>query len=365
MRAAQLGGLVVEAGAGMRYLGGPRWRRSERPLLLAVGETGDVTLIGSAFERHTYLGESERLPLRVVTWEESEDPYALAVDALEWGGKMRGAVATTPTTRGFVNAGLREASGSRGLRVDSDLLDAGRRIKSASEVALMRRASEATKVAIAAASRHLRAGMYEHEFADLVRAAQREAGLDDPWVLALFGPNAAYPHGTAQGRRLSEGDLVLVDTGGFLHGYASDVTRTVAFPDPSAIEDEGRRAWDTVRAAQTAALEAIGPGVRASEVDAAARAVLKAAGYDGDYGDMTHRLGHGIGLEVHETPYLVRGNERVLEVGNTMSDEPGIYRPGQFGVRIEDIVVVTEAGAEVLGPRVGGLDAGALPLGLN
>jgi Xaa-Pro dipeptidase len=199
--------------------------------------------------------------------------------------------------------------------------------------------------------------MREAEFAELVRAAQRAAGLEGVWVLALFGPNAAYPHGTPEGRGLVEGDLLLVDTGGFLHGYASDITRTWAFPDATAIDDERRRAWQAVHDAQSAALEQIRPGVRCAEVDAAARRVIAAAGFDPDYGVFTHRLGHGIGMEVHEAPYLVRGAEHRLEPGNTMSNEPGIYLPGGFGIRLEDIVAVGEGEAEVFGPRAASLDA--------
>lgn len=365
MAAEKIAGLVVESGAAMRYLGGPRWHRSERPLLLAIAAEGGATLVGSAFERHTYAGAEPAVAHEIEVWEEDDDPYALAVAAIVGGGNSKSArpIVATADTRGFVIEGLRRAAGRRGVQVDSELVDAGRRVKSAAELALLRRANEATKVSIAAAARHLQVGMHEREFAEIVAEAQRASGLVSPWVLALFGPNAAHPHGTAEGRTLAEGDLVLVDTGGFLHGYASDITRTFAFPEPAAIDDERKRAWDTVRAAQTAALETIAPGVRASQVDAAARAVLERAGYDPDYGEMTHRLGHGIGLEVHETPYLVRGSDRVLEVGNTMSDEPGIYRPGAFGIRLEDIVAVTDGGAEVFGPRAQSLaDALTLPV---
>src|SRR5690606_21520642 len=212
----------------------------------------------------------------------------------------------------------------------------------------------------AAAAPLARAGMSEAVLADVLRAAQRAAGLDNVWVLALFGPNAAYPHGTPEGRTLAEGDLILVDTGGFLHGYASDITRTWAFPSVEAIDEPRRKAWAVVHQAQTAALEQIRPGVRCAEVDAAAREVVAKAGFDPDYGVFTHRLGHGIGMEVHEAPYLVRDAEHRLEVGNTMSNEPGIYVPGGFGIRLEDIVAVGEDGPEVFGPRAGSLE---LPFG--
>lgn len=358
LKASEAGALIVEAGVDMRYLGGPRWGRSERPLLLALARRGPPTLIGPAFEgtRLEAVGREGAVEFDLELWQEHEDPYALALASLESRGLARGdAVATGPAMRSFVVEGLRQAARS-GLQADSAAVDRCRRIKSPAELALLRRANRATKAAIAAAAPKLRVGMHEREFAEIVAEAQRAAGLDNPWVLALFGPNAAYPHGTPEGRALAEGDLVLVDTGGFLHGYASDITRTWAFPDPEAVDGEARRAFEVVRRAQARALERIAPGVPVAEVDAAARQVVAEAGFSGDYGHFTHRLGHGIGLQVHETPYLVRGGEHRLEPGNTMSVEPGVYLPGSFGVRIEDIVAVGEDGAELFGPRSLGLD---------
>jgi Xaa-Pro dipeptidase len=266
-------------------------------------------------------------------------------------------VAIGSSTRAFVIDGLREAGTRRRYDSRPGALELCRRVKTPSELALLRRANEATKAAIAAAAKLTEAGIHEREFAELVRAAQVAAGLSDPWALVLFGPNAAYPHGTPEGRELAEGDLILVDTGGFLHGYASDISRTWAFPEPGAIDAERRRAWEVVRDAQAAALDVIRPGVRCADVDAAARRVVADAGFDGDYLHFTHRLGHGIGMQVHEPPYLVRDGQHVLEVGNTMSDEPGIYLPGEWGIRLEDIVAVTETGAEVFGPRAASLEA--------
>ena len=182
-------------------------------------------------------------------------------------------------------------------------------------------------------------------------AAQKAAGLTDVWVLALFGPAASFPHGTHEDRALRPGDVVLVDTGGSLHGYRSDITRTWVLGEPSR---DVLRAWDTVAAAQAAALAKMAPGVACAEVDAAARAVIAQAGYGTAHGyeAFTHRLGHGIGLQVHEPPYLVTDNDLRLQPGMTMSNEPGIYLPGRFGIRIEDIVAITSSGAEVFGDPV-------------
>lgn len=227
-------------------------------------------------------------------------------------------------------------------------------IKSPVELDRLRRANEATKAALARVAPLITPGMDEVEIAALARAAQEAAGLEDVWVLALVGASAAYPHGARTRAVAVEGGLVLVDTGGFLHGYASDITRT--FPVGTLEDPDQRRAYAAVRSAQDAALAKILPGQPAHEADDAARAVLAEAGFGADYERFTHRLGHGIGLAVHEAPYLRRGNPRVLRPGMTMSNEPGVYVPGAFGVRIEDIVAVTEAGAEVFGPRAGPID---------
>lgn len=348
--------LIVEAGVDMQYLGGPSWGLSERPLLLVIPRDADPLLIGPAFEAGTL--EARQGPHRyaVQVWQEHESPYALVESHLH-AAKLRAndAVAVGSATRAFVLDGLREAGTRRRFDSRPGALEACRRRKSPAELALLRRANEATQTAIAAASKHAREGMAEHELALHVREAQIAAGLQNPWALVLFGPNAAYPHGTPEGRKLQAGDLILVDTGGFLHGYASDITRTWAFPDPSAIDDERRRAWSIVRDAQAAALAKIRPGVRCAEVDAAAREVIAKAGFDRDYGHFSHRLGHGIGLQVHEAPYLVRDAEHVLEVGNTMSNEPGLYVPGQWGMRLEDIVAVGEQGPELFGTAAASL----------
>ncbi|HLT39514.1 MAG TPA: Xaa-Pro peptidase family protein [Enhygromyxa sp.] len=357
---ARQAALIVEAGVDMRYFGGPAWGLSERPLLLVIPRVGEPTLHGPAFEHGTLEARQGALRLAIRTWHEHESPYAVVRKTLDDARLgRRETVAIGPTMRSFVADGLRSDGGCT-LGSGAAAIESCRRIKSSAELALLRRANEATKVALAAAAPLARAGMSEAELADVIRSAQRAAGLDNVWVLALFGPNAAYPHGTPEGRTLAEGDLILVDTGGFLHGYASDITRTWAFPSVEAIDEPRRKAWAVVHQAQTAALEQIRPGVRCAEVDAAAREVVAKAGFDPDYGVFTHRLGHGIGMEVHEAPYLVRDAEHRLEVGNTMSNEPGIYVPGGFGIRLEDIVAVGEDGPEVFGPRAGSLE---LPFG--
>ncbi|TPV92284.1 MAG: aminopeptidase P family protein [Myxococcales bacterium FL481] len=340
-------GVLLEAGVSMRYFTGVRLWLSERPVLLWIPVAGDVVWVPPAFEEGSL---RERLPsgATVRGWQEHEGPYGHAAGLVRDTGARRGKVALDPVVRSFVSHGLAQASPGTVFDPAAGVVEACRMRKSPTELAIMRRANEATQASLRAAAGRLTEGMTQSEFRRIVRAAQTAAGLTDLWALVLFGPNAAFPHGTEQDRAATRGELILVDTGGELHGYQSDITRSWAL---GSVRDELRRAWETVRAAQDAALTKMRPGARCSEADAAARSVLAAAGYGADYERLTHRLGHGIGMQIHEHPYMVRGNDQVLAPGMTMSNEPGIYVPGSFGVRLEDIVAITEDGHEVFGRR--------------
>lgn len=354
-------GLVLEAGTDLEYLTGLRWGRSERPLLWWLPAQGDARWVGPAFEAGTLeercasvgIGGSD---FKLTPWEEDVSPYAVMAELA--GTSSVGRVALGPDMRSFILEGLRAEwrgkKGAREVEAATELVSDARMVKSPAELRRLRRANEATKAALASVSRLIVPGMTEADARPLIRAAQEAAGLQNIWVLALFGPNAAFPHGTSEPHTLADGDLVLVDTGGSLHGYQSDITRTWGV---GRVGDEARKAWDAVLAAQTAALAAIRPGAKAGEADALARAELARRGYDPGYGSMTHRLGHGIGLEGHEAPYLRKDNARALTRGMTMSNEPGIYVRGRFGVRIEDIVAVTDAEPEVFGSRPSSLES--------
>jgi Xaa-Pro dipeptidase len=348
--------LVTEPGATMQHLAGVSWGRSERPFLLVLPRAGEPWWVVPAFEERTAREQLGDAVLRV--WQEHESPYAIAAAGLVDRRLDEGTIAVEPQLRSFVVEGLRGVLGAGRVVDGAAAVDGVRMHKQPAELARLRRANEVTKIALRAVARTaVREGMRQSELAEQIRQAQQRAGLSDVWVLALFGPNAAFPHGTAVDRALHDGDVVLVDTGGSLHGYRSDITRTWAVGTPLP---EVQRAWSVVARAQRAALERIRPGVKCGDVDAAAREVIEAEGFGAGYQRFTHRLGHGIGLDVHEHPYLVPGSTRILEPGMTMSNEPGIYEPGVFGVRLEDIVAVTEDGHEVFGPSVESL---AAPLG--
>lgn len=346
LRFAAAGALLVAGTASLRYFSGVSWGVNDRFFGALFFEKGDPVFFTPAFER-ARAEESIPKGFAIRAWEEDEDPMRMVGEALRERGLASSRLAWEVEVpyrylEQFQNAnpGLAVTSGFEPVR-------RCRMIKSAKEIAIMRRADEITKTAIREAAKHLQEGTSEQEFCAWVSEAHRKLGATNPWVLGLFGPNAAYPHGTKERRKLQTGDLVLCDAGASVMGYQSDVTRTVAFGKPS---DRQRKVWETVHKAQAAALAAIRPGVACEEADRAARAVIEAEGFGADYEHFHHRLGHGIGLEGHEEPYMVRGNKLLLKPGMTASNEPGIYVYSELGVRLEDVFVVTENGAEFLTP---------------
>jgi Xaa-Pro dipeptidase len=227
------------------------------------------------------------------------------------------------------------------------ITNACRGVKSAHEIAIMRYANRITLDTYRDAFKTLRAGMTQAELARNVLDGFTKRGYPGGFALVLFGESSAYPHGLPKPRTLEENQVVLIDGGTSVLGYQSDMTRTVVFGTPAP---EAQKVFDIVHEAQRSALASAAPGKRCGDVDAAARKVITDAGYGPDYRTFTHRLGHGIGLEVHEWPYLVRGSQIVLQPGMTFSDEPGIYQYGKFGIRLEDIMAITENGAEMMTP---------------
>ena len=312
------------------YLAGISFHRSERLTALILPRDGDPVVIAPAFEE-THARSMTPVET-LVTWEETEDPFAKAASHLR---AARGVLCVEPSTAyDDVEKLLAHASGWT-PRSGAELFAAMRMVKSAEELGTMKRAIEKGVERFRKAFSSLRPG---------VREADVSAAFGGENVVQ-FGPSAAVPHGEASQRALARNEAVLIDAWDNPEGYYYDITRSTFFGTPT---DEYRRVWDVVHEAQGAGIAKAKPGVRCSEVDAAARAVIEKAGF-GAY--FTHRLGHGLGIDVHEPPYMVAGNDIVLEAGMTFTSEPGIYLPGRFGVRIEDDVVVTETGAETLSPR--------------
>ena len=340
--------LFVGGGTNLLYFTKVGWWLSERVFGVVLSPKKDPVWVCPAFEvkRAEELVPSGQ---EIRTWEEHESPYAVIGGVLKDIGAAAGRLATAPDLRAFEVHGLRRTL--RGVEVvdGAPVTEGCRGVKTAKEIAYMDLANRITKLAYREGFKTLRAGMTTRELAGAIAGATQKLGSSGGGG-PQFGPNTAFPHGSQVQRTLTEGDAVLVDGGCGVEGYRSDITRTVVFGAPS---DKQRRVWDVVRKAQAAALKAARPGATCESVDSAARKVVEDAGFGPGYKYFAHRLGHGIGMEGHEYPYLVKGNALKLEPGMTFSNEPGIYIYGEFGIRTEDCMVVTEDGAR----HLGGLEA--------
>jgi Xaa-Pro dipeptidase len=343
MGESKIDALFIEPGSSLNYFAGVRWGRSERAFGLLLPREGDGVIICPAFEEaRAAKAVAGRFEIRV--WQEDESPFALLGSLLRERGLVTARVALEETTRYFVAAGIAGAAPALEVISGDPVTHGCRGIKSAQEVEIMRFANQITVEAIEATFASLWEGMTQPDLSRLIREALSRLGYGGGG-LALIGESTAYPHGSENPGKLREGDVVLVDVGTSVHGYTSDISRTTVLGRPSA---EVARVYGIVRDAQAAALAAARPGRSCGEIDEVARAVVDRAGFGPDYKYFGHRLGHGIGIDGHEWPYLVRGSKVVLRPGMTFSNEPGIYQYGKFGVRIEDIMVITESGAEML-----------------
>jgi Xaa-Pro dipeptidase len=327
--------LYATPSSNLYYLTGINFWRSERLTALLLFKDRDAVVLCPAFEEARLRGMSS--VANVVAWSETEDPFLKAAALLPGSA---GTLAVEPSTayedvERLVNA----RPGWKPVSAGS-LFAAQRMVKTKEELDVMRRAIAVAVPRFASAFSSLSPGSVE---ADVSAAF----GGDN---VVQFGESSALPHGASTARKLAPGEAVLIDAWDKPEGYFYDITRSTFFGKPP---EEYRKIWSIVLDAQSAGIEKAAPGVPCSEVDAAARRVIEKAGY-GEY--FTHRLGHGLGIDVHEPPYMVADNQTVLEPGMTFTSEPGIYLPGRFGIRIEDDIVVTAKGAESLSPRVSRLE---------
>lgn len=339
MKTAGLDAVWLNAGTNLTYYTGLRWPASERLVGALVTTVGTLTYLGPAFETGT-LEAFMRLSAPLSVWEEHESPFALLA-ALDGAGGRLGLDPTTP----LVTANAISAACRAEIADASDLILKGRMIKDAEEIALMQATKTATLAVHVAAARILRPGISPGEVTEFIHAAHKAVGSPggSTFCIVLFGPDTAFPHGVADPKALDEGDTVLIDTGCAIHGYQSDITRTYVFGEPT---DHQREIWDAEKACQLAAFQAAQIGVACSAVDAAARAEAERRGLGPDYTlpGIPHRTGHGIGLDIHEGPYLVGRDDTPLEAGMCFSNEPMICVPGQFGIRLEDHFYMTPSG---------------------
>jgi Xaa-Pro dipeptidase len=328
--------LLVTPSTNLAYASGLAMPRSERLTALILFSDGPAVLVTPFFEESNVARDAT--VDEVKTWKEDEDPIALAAKLVT--KKSIGVEGSTAFTTASLLAGASDARTEDATAV----FDALRAVKSEEELAFIKEAGRRTVAAISATHEKLRDGLSEREVSTILSQEFTRLGVRGDG-LVQFGPSAALPHGGPGDRPLTKGDAVLIDCGCRVRGYTSDVTRTVAFGPPS---DELRRVYAIVDRAQTAGIEALAAGKTGEEVDRAARKVIEDVGY-GAY--FTHRLGHGLGMDGHEQPYLVKGNTKPLVAGNVVTVEPGIYLPGKFGVRIEDDYGVKEKGLASLSVR--------------
>ncbi len=334
--------LLVGAGASLNYFTSVPWGASERLVAMWLPVDGEPLIICPYFERGS-LEADLKIPAELRLWQEDESPHALIGQAMRDIGVSKLAVDPAMSF---------EMVHRLGRETGLQLIEAGpvihgcRMYKSAIELALMQQAKTMTLEVHKATSRILREGITTTEVIDFIEAAHRRLGAaGNSFVIVQFGHATAFPHGLPGVQHLRENDLVLIDTGCYVQGYTSDITRTYIFGQAT---DEQQRIWDIEKEAQAAAFARVEVGIPCEAVDAAARAVLEHYGLGPDYNvpGLPHRTGHGIGLSIHEPAYLVRGDRTPLAPGMCFSNEPMIVVLDSFGVRLEDHMYVTESGAK-------------------
>lgn len=351
MRKAGIAALLVEPGSSLIYFSGVRWSRSERLTAALIPADGEPIIVTPHFEEPS-VRESLGIPASVRVWNEHEDPTAL-VAAIVREKRLKGPVAVEETVRHFIVDGMQKA----GLEIVSGaaIVRSCRMVKSAAELALMQRAADVTMGAYRYTHGRIRAGMNPDDIGALMREATQRLGGTNSWNLILLGEAAAYPHGTGKPQQVRDGEVVLMDCGCQVEGYQSDISRTFVFGEPTA---EQRRVWAQMKRGQDIAFEACRIGATCSSVDDKVRAYYESLGYGPDYKlpGLSHRAGHGIGMDGHEPVNLVRGEMTRLAPGMCFSNEPGIYLPGKFGIRLEDCFVMTERGPKSFSPLSPSID---------
>jgi len=345
MRKRGVEGVFVNAGTNLFYFTGIEWTPSERLVGAFVPLQGDIVYIAPEFERGTLEGFI-RIDGEIRCWQEHENPYELLVKQMPQRGRANTALALDETTPFFVSEGIRQAMTEGGSLVSAgDLTGECRMRKSASEIALIKRAMEMTIEVQKAAARIMRPGITAQEVTEFIHAAHKAVGAPagSTFCIVLFGADTAFPHGVKLPKPLGQGEFVLVDTGCRLHGYLSDITRTYVYGDASPRQE---KVWRDEREAQFVAFAAAQSGSACGAVDDAVRAFIEQENYGPDYQlpGLSHRTGHGIGLDVHEAPFLVRNNNIALDDGMCFSIEPMLCVPGEFGVRLEDHVYMDVSG---------------------
>jgi Xaa-Pro dipeptidase len=355
MQQHKIAALLVESGSTLEYFTGIRWWRSERTTAALIPVTGQPVVVTPYFEEPS-IRETLKVAGDVRPWKEDESPFELLAAALRERGALAGALAIEPTTRFFiVDRVTKAAANKREVVPGDDVVRACRVTKSPAELALMQAANNVTIAALRHLHGSIEAGMRSADVLSLMIAATEQLGGSHEFSLVLLNEASAFPHGSITPQKVREGSVILIDSGCTVHGYQSDISRSWIFGTPSAKQ---REVWDTVKRGQEIALETAKLGAPVGTIDQAVRAHYEKIGWSKDYAlpGLSHRTGHGIGLDGHEPPYLVRSDTTPLQAGMCFSDEPGLYIPGEFGIRLEDCWYMTDTGPKLFTALAKSLD---------
>ena len=344
MKQHDVAALIIEPGAAMDYFSGIQWRRSERLTAIVIPREGDIGVVCPFFEEPS-IRESLAVGEDVRVWQEHESPFERIRQILHDRGIRKGNIGFESSVRYFVQQGVMAEMSSMEDVIADPITRGCRMIKTQHELQLMHTANEITLSAYAYVWKKLEAGMSQSDIRSMMSSAQAQLGGSGIWGLALFNEASAYPHGTKQKQVIREGSIVLLDCGCNVHGYQSDISRTFVYGEPSKKQ---QKIWKTVREGQRIAFESAKLGVPAGKVDDDVRQYYVKQGLGPDYKlpGLSHRTGHGIGMEGHEPVNFVHGETETLKAGMCFSNEPGIYLPGEFGVRLEDCVYMTKKGVQ-------------------
>jgi Xaa-Pro dipeptidase len=351
MHTHQIDAIALIGGTSLVYFTGIRWWNSERLFVCIVPQKGAPFYVCPSFEEERAREQMREAPggkeSKVYTWQEDESPYLLVKKGLDDLGITSGKLGMEERVTFVFADGMRQANPGFEAVSATPVIAGCRAVKSAAELKLMQLANDVTLSVYEAAWKSLRPGITNRQVSEWIAAGYGQTGFpgDASCQVDIY---SALPHGSIQPQVLHEGSLVLIDDGCVVEGYQSDISRSFTVGKAT---DKMKHVFEVVHRAQAAALAAARPGVACGAVDAAARKVIDEAGFGPDYAHFTHRVGHGIGMDGHEWPYLVRGNTLPLQAGMTFSDEPGIYLRGEFGVRLEDDMHITEDGAKLFTPQ--------------
>jgi len=341
MAAHNLGAVLIEPGASLTYFTGVRWWRSERLTAVVIPRDGEAVIVTPHFEEPS-VRESLKIPAEIRVWNEHEDPLALVAGILR-DRRVTAPVGIEETVRFFAVDGLRRAMPGVEIRPANPVVRGCRMIKSPTELALMQKASDITLAAYRHTYPRIEQGMTPAQIGAIMNGATSALGGNPEFALVLLGEASAYPHGSGQPQQVRGGEVVLMDCGCTVQGYQSDISRTFVFGTPTA---EQRRVWDQMHQGQALAFRTARLGTPCGAVDDAVRRLYERWGYGPGYRlpGLSHRTGHGIGMDGHEPVNLVHGEATPLAEGMCFSDEPGLYLPGKFGIRLEDCFYMTARG---------------------